>query len=89
MRRSRRLYLAHDSTAGGLMPMVGARIRLSQAMLAMLRSADKGDAYQHLRGMSAHGGAEKTWRALVKRGLLKLTGKGLEITNAGRARIAG
>ena len=61
---------------------------LTPAMRAMLRSLrDYGDHEHHLRGRSEFGGAFKTLRALVRRGLVTDV-FAPKITEAGREAIA-
>lgn len=59
---------------------------LSQAQLAMLRSAAGGDSHAHLKGRSQHGGSGGTFWSLVRRGLLTKEGK---LTPEGRAALRG
>jgi len=45
---------------------------------------DGRDAFAHCRGMSEYGGADGTWRSLVRRGFLEWKDRELVITAAGR-----
>lgn len=63
-----------------LMPAI--KIKLTEAQRKALVSArDHGDPTYHLRGRSAYGGFDGTWRVLVRNGLLT---ESSAITEAGR-----
>jgi len=58
---------------------------LSPTQLRMLRNVRDGrDAFAHCHNMSEYGGADGTWRSLVRRGLLAWDKNDLVITAAGR-----
>jgi hypothetical protein len=58
---------------------------LSTTQLRMLRNVHDGrDAFAHCHNMSEYGGADGTWRSLVRRGLLAWDENDLVITAAGR-----
>jgi len=58
---------------------------LSATQLCMLRNVRDGrDAFHHCSNMSEYGGADGTWRSLVRRGLLAWDKNDLVITAAGR-----
>lgn len=62
-------------------------MKLSPAMIDALRSIHQGKPWQHLRGMSQHGGATSTARALRRLGLV--TGIACDqFTEAGRDQAA-
>lgn len=49
---------------------------LTEPMLRMLRAArDHDNPFHGLRGRSEEGGAHGTWVALIRRGLLTMTGR--------------
>lgn len=61
---------------------------LSATQRQMLRNVRDGrDAFAHCSGMSEYGGADGTWRSLVRRGLLEWVENDLVITAAGRAAL--
>jgi len=61
------------------------RQRLSPTQVKMLTNVRDGRApADHCRTMSEYGGAEGTWRSLVRRGLLAWHNRELVITAAGR-----
>lgn len=58
---------------------------LSSTQLRMLRNVRDGrDAFAHCKSMSEYGGADGTWRSLVRLGLLEWEQNDLVITAAGR-----
>ena len=58
---------------------------LSSTQIRMLKNVRAGrDAFAHCKGMSEYGGADGTWRSLVRRGLLAWVDNDLVITAAGR-----
>lgn len=58
---------------------------LSPTQLRMLRNVRDGrDAFAHCRNMSEYGGADGTWRSLVRLGYLVWEQNDLVITAAGR-----
>lgn len=62
---------------------------LSRTQIRMLRNVRDGrDAFHHCKGMSEYGGADGTWRSLVRRGLLLYVKHDFVITAAGRAVLA-
>lgn len=75
-----------------LADVVGARKKrkrkprpLSPTQVKMLTNVRDGrDAFDHCRSMSAYGGADGTWRSLVRLGYLKWVDNDLVITAAGR-----
>lgn len=63
---------------------------LSLTQRRMLEDLAGGDGYAGVHGQSEHGGADGTWRSLVRRGLAEVDegGGNLRITPAGRHAIA-
>jgi hypothetical protein len=58
---------------------------LSSTQIRMLKNVRDGLPYNdHCRGMSEYGGADGTWRSLVRRELLAWVNHDLVITAAGR-----
>ncbi len=61
---------------------------LSRTQIKMLTNVRDGrDAFHHCKTMSEYGGADGTWRSLVRRGLLTWIDRELVITAAGRAAL--
>lgn len=61
---------------------------LSPTQVKMLTNVRDGyDAFHHCWGMAACGGADGTWRSLVRRGLLVWDDRELVITAAGRTAL--
>jgi hypothetical protein len=62
--------------------------KLSRTQIKMLKNVRDGLSYDaHCRGRSEHGGADGTWRSLVRRGLLAWQPSNFVITAAGRAAL--
>jgi hypothetical protein len=63
------------------------KLKLSPAMIAMLKSLAQGKPYDHhLSGMSARGGADGTLHSLSRRGLVEFD-HGWKITDEGSAAL--